>query len=415
MTKMSQTLERMRNVPGLKLDVGSVVVLVVMALACGGYIFSKYAFVSPTADRYVFSAEFEKAPAVRPASRQEVRIAGVSVGKITEAELQDSGRAKLTMSLEPGHQIYSNARIMLRTKAPLNIMYVAVDPGGPPAEPLPEGATIPVTQTARPIQPFEALEKLDDRTQVALTSLINQADAAMIGADKTLPAALDSTTSAMKSFQPVLEQLATRRATLAELVTSLADISKAVGRDDDRLSSLTSSLDTTLGVVAKRDKELAAALGQVPGFSNDLRRAMTGISDLTNELDPALDSLHAASDKLPGALRDLSSTVDSADRLIDAAGPAIAKAKPVVADLRPFSHALSGALGDLSPTAERLPAATKRIVPWLEDLSAFVYQTSSAFSLADANGGWGRALLTIDVTNPAGGLKPMPGLNGSGR
>ena len=112
---------------------------------------------------------------------------------------------------------------------------------------------------------------------------------------------------------------------------------------------------------------------------------------------------------LPGALRRLSTTMDEANGLVDAAGPVVSKARPVVADLRPFARDLNRGLGNFAPTARLLPSATERLVPWLEDLSAFVYQTSSAFSLADANGGWGRALLTLDVTNHAGGLKPMPG------
>jgi len=41
-------------------------------------------------------------------------------------------------------------------------------------------------------------------------------------------------------------------------------------------------------------------------------------------------------------------------------------------------------------------------VPWLDDLSAFVYQTSSAFSLADVNGGLGRAQVNLKVDDPKG-------------
>ena len=40
----------------------------------------------------------------------------------------------------------------------------------------------------------------------------------------------------------------------------------------------------------------------------------------------------------------------------------------------------------------------------MDDLAAFTYQTSSSFSLYDANGGMGRANLHVDLTNPTGGL-----------
>lgn len=416
MRSIRRTWERIRNVPGIGRDVVALAALAAVALACSGYIFVQYAYESPFAERLVISAEFEKAPGVRPESRQEVRIAGVTVGKIVSADLEPNGNATLVMSLEPGHQVYSNARAMLRTKAPLNIMYVALDPGGPPAEPLRQGGVLPPSQTERPVQLFETLEKLDERTQVAVTSLINQADAALVQAPEHLPEGLRESEATMAAFRPVLEQLRTRRETIAHLVTSLAEISAAVGKDDRRLANLTSSLHQTLGVIAKRDGELGDTLRQIPGFSHDLRTSMRSVSTLTGELNPTLDALDAASGELPDALSRLSKTVKTVGEVVDRASPVVAKAKPVVADMRPFARDLNGAFSDLVPVTRHLPQATTRIVPWLEDLSAFIYHTSSAFSLADVNGGWGRALLTLDVTNPAGGLKPQPDTGkGAGR
>lgn len=418
MKSVSRVWERLRNVPGLGLGLGrdviALAVVVAAGLATAGYFFSKYDWQAPWHDPVLVAAEFDKAPAVRPESRQEVRIAGVTVGKIVSAEPQPNGNARLVMSLEPGHKIYSNARAVLRSKAPVNIMYVALDPGGPPGKPLPEDGTIPASQTERIVQPWALLNQLDERTQSALTSLIYQADTALTDAPQHLPDGLRATDATMATFRPVVKKLRTRREAIAQLVTSLAYISTAVGKDDERLARLTSSLQQTLGVLAKRDKELGATLAQLPGFTGDLRHAMTSTSALTKQLNPTLDALRQVSDELPPALSRLNRTVENAGKVVDAATPVVAKAKPVVADLRPLVGDVNAALGDLAPVTGHLPSATKRIVPWMDDLAAFVYQTSSAFSLSDVNGGLSRSQLLFDVSKPTGGLAPEPGAGENG-
>lgn len=414
MITVRKLIGRIRSIPGLKQDIAAVAVLVVVGIAATAYAFSKYGVEPPWSDRYTFAAEFETAPGVRPESRQEVRIAGVTAGRIESAEPMPNGHARVVMSLDPGQRVYSNAHVVLRTKAPLNIMYVAVDPGRPPGKPLPAGGLVPVGQTERAIQPYEVLNKLDERTRNGLTSLLNQSDAALASAPAHLPSGLQATDAAANAFRPVLQSLDTRRDTIAELVTALSQIATAAGGDNDRLARLTSSLQQTLSTIGRRDGDLGAALAQIPGFTKDLNHAMTSTGALTSQLNPTLRNLRQASGDLPEALTRLRGTVETANGTIDAAAPVIDKAKPVAADLKPLAHDLVPALGDLRPTTGHLPGATARIAPWMNDLAAFVYQTSSAFSISDANHGFGRANIHVDLSNPTGGLAPMPGTGKSG-
>ena len=403
MMKLSRMWERMRNVPGLGNDVLAFVVLAVLGLGAGGYMLSQYDWQPPWEDRTYFAAEVDKAPGAFTEAVQEVRIAGVTVGKVEDVEPLPNGNARLVMSIEEGHTVYDNASVVWRMKAPVNVMYVTLDPGGPPGKPLPENGTIPLSQTERAIQPFELLDKLDQRTQSALTTLLNEADIAMADAPADLPKGLAATDDTVASFRPVITKLRTRRDYIERLVTSVSQISTAAGGDQARLARLTSSLHSTLGVLAHRDDELRATLGQLPGFVGDLNGAMRKTSTLTSELNPTLDSLSSAAGELPAALRRVTDTARTAGDVVRKASPVVAKAKPVVDDLRPVVADVDSALTDLAPVTEHLPSATQRLVPWLDHLAAFIYQTSSSFSLADVNGGYGRANVVLDVTNPSGG------------
>lgn len=395
---------RIRTIPGLGRDLLAIVLLMALGISATAYIWSHYGWSPPWEDRYTFSAEFDYVGGVRPESRLEVRIAGVPVGKIESAEPAPGGKARVTMSLDPGHTVYDNARAVLRSKTPVNIMYVELDPGGPPGKPLPPDGTIPASQTERRIAPFEILDKLDDRTQSAITSLIDESDVALAAAPRDLAGGLRSTDAALTTLQPVVQRLETRREAIARLVTALSQISTAAGGNDERVADLTASLQQTLAVLAEHQGELGTTLAQLPGLNDDLRHAMTATSTLTGQLDPALDALHQASGELPTALSRLTGTIARAGQLVDSAAPVVEKAQPVVADLRPLVPDVNAALGDLAPVTGHLPSATARIVPWLDDLAAFVYQTSSVFSLHDVTGGWGRG--NVQVVLPTEALVP---------
>lgn len=414
-TSFSTVVGRVKNTPGLLSDVVVLAVCVALGLTCSAYILSHQDWQPPWQDRFTFSAEFDKAPAVRPESLQEVRIAGVQVGRISDAAPTEEGNARVELSIDSEHQVYENARVVLRTKSPLNVMYATLEPGGPPAARLDEGGVIPITQTERAIQPNELLDELDTRTRFGLTSLLNEADVAMAADPTALGKSLGATRDAMTSFQPVLEELEKRRENIRRLVTSFSGIAKAVGDDRARLVSLTESTQQALQVLATRDAELAATLDQLPGFTRTLRSSMQSVDELSTELDPTLTSLTKASEELPDALDDLTGTVGAIRKFVRGAAPVVDRAGPVLRDARPFVVDADQALRSLSPVTGHLPSATERLVPWMEDLAAFVYQTSSSFSLYDANGGLGRANLNVDLTNPTGGLQDegIPGYGGT--
>lgn len=409
-TGMRAYWDRMRNIPGLGRNVVTVLVLVALGIASAGYILSNYALTWPWQDRTVLTAEFAKGPGLVAAGEQEVRIAGVPVGDVTAVTpTRDGIRAEIT--LDPGHVVYGNATMALKSKTPLNDPYVDLSPGGPPAAPLATDGSgeLPLSQTTRLIQPFEILNKLDERTQVALTSLLNQSDVGLRGAEDTLPGSLRSATAALDTLRPVVEELRKRRGAVQGLVTDLAQISTAAGRDDARLARLVTSLQTTLSTVSRRDDELGRTLGQLPGLGGDLRRALGSTSELTTELNPVLGDLKNASEDLPPALDRLTDTLEQASPVLDGLRPVVAKAEPVVGDLRPLVGDLDAALGDLKPVTGCLPDATAQIAPWMPNLAAFVFQTSSAFSVSDPNGGGGRAQVVFDTSNPAGGVGSEPG------
>jgi phospholipid/cholesterol/gamma-HCH transport system substrate-binding protein len=406
--------ERVRTEPGLAGNTVVVVALIVLAGAVGGIILGSQRMVPPWSDRLVVSADFPAAPGISPGNGQEVRIAGVNVGDIVGAQVGPNGIARLTLSLEPGHQLYRNATLVLRPKSPLNEMYVTINPGAPPAAQLSSGYEFPVTSTERPVEVDEVLDHLDDNARAMLTSLLAESDVALASAPANLPAGLEATRRVGNDLKPVAEQLAVRRELIRRMISALGQIAQAVGGDDQRLRTLAAGLQTTLHSLGGHQPQIDQTLAQLPGLIASLHRSTAAVQDLSGQLDPTLHDLTRASDQLPDALRRLQGTVGKLDDTVHAARPFMRELRPVVADLRPFVGDLNTALPELHDSTRRLDPLTNALLPYLPDVGAFTVQTRSLVSTTDANGGVLRALAPISnqsapaALGPNNGLRPLP-------
>jgi phospholipid/cholesterol/gamma-HCH transport system substrate-binding protein len=397
-TKMSKAWERARTEPGLGRDVGAIVGLMILGLVVAGFILSHQRVNWPWKDEHTFQADFRDSPGIAPGNGQEVRIAGVTVGRISAADVTDEGNARLTLAIDPDYKVYQDARLVLRPKTPLNDMYVEMSPGTEGAGELGGDDVIPVGQTADPVQLDEVLGHLDERTRNALSGLLGESDAALASAPQALPVGLAAATDNLETFKPVVESLQKRRQLIALLFSDLSDISAAAGQDDERTRRLVTSLATTLTTLSGRDDEVRAALNALPGVTEELGAATKSVQALTGQLDPTLRNLKEASGELPGALKDVGTVASELEDTAVRARPTVQKLRPLVADLRPFVAALRPALGDLEPISQRLDLGTRVLTSRLVDVQAFFYNTASFVSLQDANGGILRGQTSVNTS-----------------
>ncbi|GAB2962343.1 hypothetical protein GCM10017788_73690 [Amycolatopsis acidiphila] len=409
MMSIRRTWDRLRTVPGLSRDVGAVTALVVAAVVAAGIMGSKMSTSLPWQDKLVLHAEFQSVPGVNPDSSHKVTIAGVNVGKITGWRVTEHGTAILDLEIDGGQTVYDNARAVLRPKNPLNDMTVEINPGGPPGKPYAQNGTIPLDRTQRGVQADDVLSHLDERTQHALTDLLTESDVALARAPQELPEGLDATNGLLTRIKPVVDALDTRRQKIADLVTALSQISTAVGKNDDRLANLADAAQQTLSVLANNDGNLRASLDQLPGLTGDLDAAMNSTQQLTEELNPTVDKLGAASKDLPDALQRTEKTVDQLGQTVDKAKPALEAAKPVVADLRPLVSDVAPALADLIPVTRSLNQDTATVTTYLDDIRAFVYNTSSVFGAGD---GPETGIIRGHLVIPLAGAGVLPGGQG---
>jgi len=108
-----------------------------------------------------YTAAFTEAGGLK--ANDEVRVAGVRVGKVEKVEL-DGEHVKVTFRVEEEADFGKETRADIKVKTLLGAMYLSLAPAG--SGQLPEGDEIPVTRTSSPydvVDAFSGLAETSDR------------------------------------------------------------------------------------------------------------------------------------------------------------------------------------------------------------------------------------------------------------
>lgn len=204
-----------------------------------------------------YHAEFADASGL--VEGEEVRIAGIKVGKVTRLEL-DQGKVLATFTVNDttiGRK--TTASIEIRTL--LGQHYIALNPAGSDA--LPYGSTIPLARTTSPMNIVPAFQRV--------TKDLADIDSAQLAeAFKALSTTLSVTAPEMDATLRGLQRLS----------ESVVSRDEAIERLLDRASAVT-------GVVASRDHEIAellTATEQVLSMLDDRRKVILQVIDGTEQI-----------------------------------------------------------------------------------------------------------------------------------
>src|SRR5256714_4016016 len=235
----------------------------------GVFAFFGFTKLNPFANPYELKAAFATANNLKPKS--PVRIAGVDVGKVTNVEpIKDgSGGAEVTMELQDkGLPIHRDAQLKVRQRIFLEgNFFVDVQPGSPSAPTLGSGSTIPMNQTAAPVQFGQVLTALQSDTRDDLKTFLKEYSKGLEGKGAA------GFNQAIKYWEE-----AYRNGSLANDASLGSDPQHDVQRvlkgqqrtfaaldaDEGALKGLVTNFNTTAGAFARQDVALEASIPALP-------------------------------------------------------------------------------------------------------------------------------------------------------
>jgi virulence factor Mce-like protein len=319
--------------------------LVALAVITVGVLFA-WTKELPFQPHYEVKAAFESSNNIRPGS--PVRIAGVEVGKVTAVEPAGGRGAVLTMRIEDnGRPIHSDATAKIRPRIFLEgNFFVDLTAGSPSAEELDDGATLPVQQTATPVQLDEVLTALQSDTREDLKVLLREYGTALQGTgargfNRSLP-----------YWEPAYRDSAiVGEAMLGETGHDLSGYIKGAGataaaldRNRSKLKGLITDFHTTAAAFAVQEANLRTAVAELP---NTLDASMPALQAL-NESFPPVRSL--AGELRPG--------IQGSEETLDVALPFVQQLRGLVSEPE-----LRGLAADLRSTVPDLATLIDRSIP----------------------------------------------------
>ena len=373
-----------------------IAVIVVIALACGAYILNQQRLESPFADRYTIELQFDAVDAVTPGLGSPITVAGVAVGQIEAARLEN-GRGVLRASIDPGElpRVYADATAALVPNTPLKDMQIRLSPGRRRSRPLAEGATIPIRATTSPVNADELLRSLDADTRAWVQTLLADMGRGVEGRARDLNSVLRSLGPTAAQARRISGLLAERRRTIGGLVHDLRTIAEATAESDGELRTVVKAGDATLEALATNEAPLRRTLELLPGTLRAARSTLGNVQPLAgslqralDELDPSLRALPATLRESPGALRGIVPLpVDEFSQFVDAVGPLGRSVRPAARDLATAAPLLEQAFGVLARATNMIahkPGGGAE--SYLFYVAWFVHNANSMLSTQDAHG-----------------------------
>src|SRR5882724_7981019 len=201
---------------------GRLAAMVIFALSCFGlllYLWLSFGGTVPLKPKgYRFQVAFPEATQLGP--QADVRIAGVTVGKVREKKRDPrSNRTLATIEMERRYSpIPDDTRAILRQKTLLGETYVELTPGSPNAPNLREGARLANSRVQGTVEFDEILNTFDAPTRRAFRVWQQQTGAAVAPRSQDLNDAVGEMPVFLDRGTDLLQTLDTDRAALRRLV-----------------------------------------------------------------------------------------------------------------------------------------------------------------------------------------------------
>ncbi|TNC28666.1 MCE family protein [Amycolatopsis alkalitolerans] len=226
-----------------------------------------------------YSADFTEAAGLKP--DDEVRIAGVKVGKVTDVAL-DGAQVKVSFKVKDAW-LGDKTSAAIKIKTLLGQKYLALDPQGNAT--LDPSDTIPKERT---LSPYDVLDAFRD-----LSSTVDQINTQQLASSfdtlsQTLAGTPTEVKGALSGLQQLSDTIAKRDTQLSQLLANTKQISQTLADRDQELTQILTDGNKVLDEITQREQAISTLLTGSQELSTQLRGL---INDNDTQLTPVLNSL----------------------------------------------------------------------------------------------------------------------------
>jgi virulence factor Mce-like protein len=364
-------------------SLGRILVMVGFALSCFGLLlFLWVAFGGSTplkAQGYRFTTSFGEATQL--AQEADVRISGVSVGKVKTIEPdKKTGRSQVVIQMDAKYSpVAKDTKAILRQKTLLGETYVELTPGnGRRAGWLPEDGTLPASRVSSTVELDEIFRTFDPKTQAAFRNWMQQQAIGVDGRAQDINDTIGNLAPFSEDTNVILQILAGQSDAVRRLVRNTGVVFDALSERQGQLSSLISNSNTVFQTTAARNRQLQQAFVALPTFEKEATRTVNRLTTFAAKTNPLVNQLRPAAQQLSPTLQDLQALSPDLKALFRDLDPLITASKKGMPATQKFLDELHPLLAEADPVLRQLNPILGFIGQYKQELNAFFSNTVAA-------------------------------------
>src|SRR3954464_689901 len=289
-----------------------------------------YLLLFGTGSNYTVTASFENAAQL--VKGNQVDVAGVPVGTISDISLSDDGQAlvKLEISDSAYAPLPEGTHATVRSQSLSGIANRYVDLALPTEntdQKISSGGQITQADTTSEVDLDQLFNTLDKPTVTHLQEVIKGFARAYDGVGAKANRGFYYLNPFLSTSRRVFAELNSDQANLDGLVVDGASLMDTLDQKSPEISSLVSNLDGMLGTIGSEQSSLASAVGQLPDFMRqftppaaNLRAPLDDVQPLIDYTRPVARKLQPFAKRLRGFARDAVPTVKGLNGVINSPG-----------------------------------------------------------------------------------------------
>jgi len=265
-------------------------IVLAIATATGGGL----AAAAGADDTHTYRIEMYNAFGLVPDS--EVRVAGVTVGRVSDLTVNSDKRALVTVELSGDlARLGDETTCESNPQSLLAEYFLDCDPEG---EPLPEGGLIPAGRVQQAVQPDLVANTMREPFRARLTLLVNEFGTALAGNPESLREAIRLGAPALTELEEVTGILASQRNLVRDLNVDSERVSGELARYREQVVDFVDEAEDLASTALERREDVSRGLDRFDDYVHELRPTLSQLDDTASRQAPLLAALHRAAPEL---------------------------------------------------------------------------------------------------------------------
>jgi phospholipid/cholesterol/gamma-HCH transport system substrate-binding protein len=247
----------------------------------------------------VYHAAFSEAGGLKP--NDEVRIAGVRVGKVESVELAGD-HVRVTFRVDQDAELGQDTLAAIKVKTILGAMFLALQPAGPGQ--MEEGSEIPVERTSSPYDVVEAFTGLAETSEQIDTDQLAESLTTLADLSRNTP---EEFRAALKGVSALSANVAAKNEKIGELLRNLDTVSSVLDERDEDIIALMEDADVLFRSLVQRREAVHTLLESTSRLSRELtslvKQSRADLKPALTHLQNVVQVLNKNEDNLDRSLR----------------------------------------------------------------------------------------------------------------